>query len=53
MIEAVASICVSRKELVDYVAKEEFNFTFEKFNGVPCLFIEVDGKKYKFSGVEV
>ena len=53
LIEAVASICVSRKELVDYVAKEEFNFTFEKFNGVPCLFIEVDGKKYKFSGVEV
>ena len=53
LIKAVASICVSRKELVDYVAKSDFNFSFEKFNGVPCLFIEVDGKKYRFTGVEV
>lgn len=53
LIKAVSAICVSRKELSEYLAKEDFNFTFEKFNGVPCLFIEVDGKKYKFSGVEV
>ena len=52
-IKAVAAICVSRKELVDYVAKTDFNFAFEKFNGVPCLFVEVDGKKYRFTGVEV
>ena len=53
LIKAVSAICVSRKELDEYLAKEDFNFSFEKFNGVPCLFIEVDGKKYKFSGVEV
>ena len=52
-IEAVAGVCVSRKELTEYVSKTDFNFSFEKFNGVPCLFVEVEGKKYKFVGVEV
>lgn len=52
-LEAVAAVCASRKELTDYLAKSDFNFSFEKFNGVPCLFIEVEGKKYRFSGVEV
>ena len=52
-LEAVAAVCVSRKELGDYLTKADFNFAFEKFNGVPCLFVEVDGKKYRFTGVEV
>lgn len=52
-LEAVAAVCASRKELTDYLAKSDFNFSFEKFNGVPCLFIEVEGKKYRFGGVEV
>lgn len=52
-LEAVATVCASRKELTDYLAKSDFNFSFEKFNGVPCLFIEVEGKKYRFGGVEV
>ena len=52
-LEAVAAVCVSRNELSEYLAKTDFNFTFEKFDGVPYLFIEVEGKKYRFSGVEV
>lgn len=49
--EAVAAVCVSRKELAEYISKSEMYL--EKFNGVPCLFVEADGKKYKFTGVEV
>ena len=50
-IEAVAGVCVSRKEISEYISKNEMYI--EKFNGVPFLFLKIDGKKYKFSGVEV
>lgn len=49
----VSETYVKKNKLADYVAKADFNFSFEKVDDVPYLSIEVGGKKYRFSGVEV
>lgn len=55
-MEAVAAVCVSRKELAEYVTKYELpacKFSIEKIADIPYLYVKVDGKTYRFGGVEV
>ena len=47
----ISETYATKNELAKYIAKSEI--CIEKIEGVPCLVVELDGKKYKFRGVEV
>lgn len=49
----VSDTYATKNKLDNYVSKTDFNFSFEKIDDVPYLFIEINGKKYQFIGAEV